>query len=75
MLGFPCMTDKETLQKLFEAALRDTSDFTGRMPRPAFPAASPVHTARVQATHSSHQTAVHPSQGTPSFVSNRFAHY
>jgi hypothetical protein len=38
------MTDPIKLQALFEAALKDRSDFTGRMPRPAVPASNPsVH--------------------------------
>jgi hypothetical protein len=35
------MTDPSKLQALFAAALRDQSDFTGRMPKPAVPAAHP----------------------------------
>jgi hypothetical protein len=36
------MTDTSKLQALFEAALRDTSDHLGRMPRPAGPASNPA---------------------------------
>ena len=36
------MTDMSKLQALFDAALRDRSDFIGRMPRPAGPPANPV---------------------------------
>lgn len=36
------MTDTLKLQALFEAALRDSSDFTGRMPKPAGPPAKPA---------------------------------
>ena len=36
------MTDTSKLQALFEAAVRDSSDFIGRMPRPAGPLANPA---------------------------------
>jgi hypothetical protein len=46
------MTDKATLQKLFDAALRDTSDFIGKSPKRAVPVLSaavcrPLTTAAV----------------------------
>jgi hypothetical protein len=36
------MTDTSKLQALFEAALRDTTDFIGRMPKPAAPKINPA---------------------------------
>jgi hypothetical protein len=36
------MTDTSKLQALFEAALRDSSDFIGRMPKPAAPPCNPA---------------------------------
>jgi hypothetical protein len=36
------MTDKAKLQALFDAALRDTTDFIGRMPKPAVPTPHPA---------------------------------
>jgi hypothetical protein len=36
------MTDMSKLQALFEAALKDSTDFIGRMPRPAAPKSNPA---------------------------------
>ncbi|RPJ32932.1 MAG: hypothetical protein EHM17_12000 [Verrucomicrobiaceae bacterium] len=36
------MTDQATLQKLFDAALRDSSDFSGRPPKRVVPTPSPA---------------------------------
>ncbi len=36
------MTDASKLQLLFEAALRDCSDFNGRMPKPAVSPSNPA---------------------------------